>query len=228
MLVEKDYKNLCEYTISHYTVIKQVGDTVHYQLDPEADTEIYEFCSYKKLFDTLLKDDFVETMVDLGYLEEQKNESEDEYAMTNLSYQVIEDNSGGLHMAVFDVDGSVRWMHSGYQYHEQDLLSDIEKIRAGEDPAVDGWEADEVNRQELYDEIMSYTNGYEVIADTDSVYAELMGNAGQRAFGIQKDEILFSEQQKDMSWDELYEYSDRYIAEWHLIETPTQSRTRGR
>ena len=34
-------------------------------------------------------------------------------------FQVIEDNGGGLTLAVFNEDGNIEYLHSGYEYGHQ-------------------------------------------------------------------------------------------------------------
>ena len=103
-----------------------------------------------------------------------------------LSYQVIEDNGGGLHLAVFDSDGECIWYASGYEYNPADLREDIAAIKEGSHPIADEWEfdlPDGYTPQQLYDKLTSYEYGWQIIADDAGIYPERMGAAGQRAFG---------------------------------------------
>ena len=102
-----------------------------------------------------------------------------------LSYQVLEDNGGGLHLAVFDDDSCI-WFASGYEHHPDSLQEDIAALQDNH-PVADKWESNLPNgytAQQLYDELTSYEYGWQIIADDAGVYPERMGAAGQRAFGL--------------------------------------------
>ena len=104
-----------------------------------------------------------------------------------LSYQIIEDNGGGLHLAVFDEHDQCIYYASGLEYQDPtDVQDNLAALRAGDDPR-DGWEVnlpDGYTPQQLYDELTSYEYGWEIIADESATYPERMGAAGQRAFGL--------------------------------------------
>ena len=103
-----------------------------------------------------------------------------------LGYQVIEDNGGGLHLAVFDGDECIYYAY-GYEHHPDNLLEDIAALQDGTDPVQDGWESDlpdGYTPQQLYDELTSRTHGWQIIADDTGVYPERMGFAGRMAFGL--------------------------------------------
>jgi len=103
-----------------------------------------------------------------------------------LSYQVIEDNGGGLHLAVFDDDVCI-YYGSGYEHRPDHLQEDIAALYSGRHPLQDGWESDlpdGYTPQQLYDELTSYEYGWEIIADDAGVYPERMGAAGRIVFGL--------------------------------------------
>jgi hypothetical protein len=103
-----------------------------------------------------------------------------------LSYQVIEDNGGGLHLAVFNGDECI-WYASGYEYIPDNLREDIAALQDGVDPLQDRWESylpDGYTAQRLYDELTSYEYGWQIIADDAGVYPERMGAAGRTVFGL--------------------------------------------
>jgi len=106
-----------------------------------------------------------------------------------LPYQVIEDNGGGLHLAVFSADSECIWYASGYEYIPDNLREDIAALQDGADPLQDGWESylpDGYTPQQLYNELTSYEYGWEIIADESDTYPERMGSAGRTAFGAEK------------------------------------------
>jgi len=107
-----------------------------------------------------------------------------------LSYQVIEDNGGGVHLAVFNGDTCI-WCASGYEFTPDNLREDIAALQDGTDPVQDDWESnlpDGYTPQRLYDELTSYKygceHGWEIIADETSIYPHRMGVAGRMVFGL--------------------------------------------
>ena len=103
------------------------------------------------------------------------------------TFQVLEDNGGGLHLAVFDSDDKCIWYASGYEHNPGGLREDIAALRDGAHPVDDGWESDlpeGYTPQLLYADLTSYEYGWEIIADESATYPERMGAAGQRAFGL--------------------------------------------
>lgn len=104
-----------------------------------------------------------------------------------LSYQVLEDNGGGLHLAVFNGSECI-WFSSGYQFIPGNLLVDIKALQEGANPLQDGWETylpEDYTPQMLYDEFVAYKQGWQVIADETGIYPERMGVAGRKVFGIE-------------------------------------------
>lgn len=107
-------------------------------------------------------------------------------------FKVFEDNAGGISLATFDQNGHCDYAVWGYEYRSHTaLLEDINAIKDGADPALDGWDttcADEVisaddNDISNYDELFEdLSNGTNLIADQDGVYFELMGVEGKRLF----------------------------------------------
>lgn len=99
-------------------------------------------------------------------------------------YEVIEDNSGGLTLAVFNENGNVEYLHSGYEYgNPGNLMTDIILLRNGADPVRD-WEGNEENPQAVYDNITSFEYGWEIVADNDGIYPDKMGCAARKEFGL--------------------------------------------
>lgn len=108
--------------------------------------------------------------------------------MTTLTWQVIEDTGGGLHLAVF-VDGKVIFYGDGYEHNEDGLRIDLEALASGDDPR-DGWdfpawvEDGEHDIQGLYDSLTSDEHGWQIVADQDGIYYDRMGAAAERVFGV--------------------------------------------
>ena len=99
-------------------------------------------------------------------------------------YEVIEDNSGGLTLAVFNENGNVEYLHSGYEYgNPGNLMTDIILLRNGADPVRD-WEGNEENPQAVYDNITSFEYGWKIVADNDGMYPDKMGCVARKEFGL--------------------------------------------
>ena len=105
-----------------------------------------------------------------------------------MGYQVLEDNAGGLHLAVFAGDGDeCIWFASSYEFIPDNLREDMAALRDGADPLQDGWESylpDGYTPQRLYDEFTSHKYGWQIIADETDTYPHRMGKAGRIAFGL--------------------------------------------
>jgi len=102
---------------------------------------------------------------------------------TIKSWQVIEDNGGGLHLAIFD-GGECRWFFPGFENGPQgELVRCIEALSDGTaDP--NRWDGCSEIAEDEYDDLLSYDYGWRVIADEDGSKPDLMGAAGKREFGI--------------------------------------------
>ena len=98
-------------------------------------------------------------------------------------YEVIEDNGGGLTLVVFDTDGNVEYLHSGYEYSVGALQADIASLV--EDDAST-WDGNDEYPQVTYDDMTSDEYGWKIIADNDGIYPDEMGIAGCKEFGIEK------------------------------------------
>ena len=103
-----------------------------------------------------------------------------------LSYQVLEDNGGGLHLAIFDNNECI-WFGSSYEFIPDNLREDIAALQDGADPLQDGWESylpDGYTPQRLYEEFTSHKYGWQIIADETNIYPHRMGIAGRIAFEL--------------------------------------------
>lgn len=101
-----------------------------------------------------------------------------------ITYQVLEDNAGGLHLAVME-NGRVIYYAYGYEHIEDGLRSDLVALRNGEHPLIDGWETpDDVDDPQMaYESLrVGEVNGAKVVADQDGVYIDRMGRAARRLF----------------------------------------------
>ena len=101
-----------------------------------------------------------------------------------LRWQVIEDNAGGLHLAVLE-DGRCIYYGHGYERNEDGLRADVQALREGQHPIRDGWETQEdvADPQAAYDAMTRHEYGWAVVADDEGIYYERMGEAARRVFG---------------------------------------------
>jgi len=98
------------------------------------------------------------------------------------TFQAIEDNGGGLHLAVFNEAGECIYFHSGFEF-DKDTLSDcIGRLRMGE--GTEDWEGNSETPREDYENLTSFEYGWEVISDEEGVYPDKMGAAARKEFEI--------------------------------------------
>lgn len=72
----------------------------------------------------------------------------------NKTYELYEDNAGGLHLAILDETGACVYYLAD---NDQELVrSTLDDFKAGGDPIEDGWEGGEENPQECYDSIRHF------------------------------------------------------------------------
>lgn len=101
------------------------------------------------------------------------------------TYQAIEDNGGGLHLAVFDENDAIIYVHTGFEFCPGDLAECIEQLKLGEDPA--NWEGNEDDPAGMYEDMTRGEYGWEIVADENGVYPAQMGFAARKEFGIPRD-----------------------------------------
>ena len=103
-----------------------------------------------------------------------------------MKYQVIEDNSGGLHLFVMR-RSKVIYGSSGHEYRPGNLgNADLAALEAGDDTS--GWEHQPGNPQADYDNLTSYEYGWQVVAEGGKgwrkLYPARMGRAAQIEFAV--------------------------------------------
>ena len=107
--------------------------------------------------------------------------------MAKITWQVLEDNGGGLYLVVFDSEDKAVGFYTGYEYGDDTLLDDLEYLKSSTHLESDEviWDMDlpeGKTPQEMYDKLISYQYGLELIADETCVYYDRMGSAGRKAF----------------------------------------------
>src|SRR5690606_2196145 len=100
-----------------------------------------------------------------------------------LAWQVIEDNGGGLHLAVLEDDRCIYYGH-GYEHNEAGLRADVQALREGQHPIRDGWEGSADDPQAAYDGLIRYAHAWTIVADDEGVYYDHMGAAARRVFMV--------------------------------------------
>jgi hypothetical protein len=106
----------------------------------------------------------------------------DEGATAQTSYQAIEDNGGGLHLAVFDESDNCTHFMSNFELHDGSLSECIRALSDGENP--NSWDGLSVDPQGEYDAITAVPHGWKIVADDNFIYRDRMGSAARREFGI--------------------------------------------
>lgn len=71
-------------------------------------------------------------------------------------------------------------------YTDDMVLADYEALKNGANPVTD-WDGNEDNPQAVYDNIVSFEYGWEIVADNDGMYPDKMGCAACFEFGIKKE-----------------------------------------
>lgn len=98
-------------------------------------------------------------------------------------YMVIEDNAGGLALAVMDNNGICKYLHTGYEYTPGDLAECIAALKNGADPIADGWDGNDENPQETFESMTGQpAHTWETVADENGIYPDIMGLAAAREF----------------------------------------------
>jgi hypothetical protein len=96
-----------------------------------------------------------------------------------MTYQVIEDNGGGLFIFFFDGNDSVVL---GVENLEFAQPGDLDNPSLSE---AKSWDSQLDNPQAHYDDITGRQFGYEVVADQHGVYPSRMGRAAQIIFRVE-------------------------------------------
>lgn len=96
----------------------------------------------------------------------------------NETYEVIEDNAGGLHLAIIDENINCIAFYSGFERDVGSLCAAIESIDELFDIQTD-------SAQREYDE---YIDNSTIVADSDWVYQDEMGCAALIEFNCNSDE----------------------------------------
>lgn len=110
------------------------------------------------------------------------------------NFYVVEDNGGGLTLVIYNKDEDIEYITNEFEYHKGNLIEALEKLSYGENH--NNWE-----NNLLYDSDITFTmenpeylnnwfpdeqykTGWNIIADNNGIYPEVMGTAGRLEFGI--------------------------------------------
>ena len=110
-------------------------------------------------------------------------------------FAVIEDNGGGLALVVYDANGKIEYIHTGYEYNPGQISEDLKVLKNGGNPAKewDGNDLYSVPEMEEPEELESWfpweqkNIGWNIVADNDGIYPEKMGSAARLEFGIERE-----------------------------------------
>lgn len=114
--------------------------------------------------------------------------------MSKMTWEVYEDNGGGLYMVILK-DGNLVRIFENWEYGPKGVLVDAVKQLADEPTAYEGWDGDIADDYDtdtwvpgetvknLYCELTDIQRCNTLIADNDGIYFARMGAAGHRAFG---------------------------------------------
>jgi hypothetical protein len=91
------------------------------------------------------------------------------------TYQVIEDNAGGMYLFFFDGNKVIL----GVENIEFVTPGDLDNVTLDE---AKTWDSQLDNPQSHYDNITSYEFGWQVVADQNGIYPAAMGRAAQIAY----------------------------------------------
>ena len=96
--------------------------------------------------------------------------------------EALEDNGGGLHLAVF-VGESCTYFFSGFEHGGARVPSMQEEIESAATEGVRGWDGNAEDPAGEYADLTSHQNGWKLIAEWQdgdlSVYEDEMGVAGR-------------------------------------------------
>lgn len=112
--------------------------------------------------------------------------------MTTITrIEAIEDNGGGLHLAVFEGDSCTHFF-SGFEFGGARAPSMQDEIAGAVADGVYGWDGDAEDAKAAYDSITSHPYGWKMIAEWDggglSVYEDDMGTAGRIWARVERDD----------------------------------------
>ena len=100
--------------------------------------------------------------------------------MTRISYEVIEDNGGGLSLFVSRGD-QVVYSHTGYEYNPGQLTEDLAALAAGSD--VEEWDGCGEDPQAERADFDRLEYGSSIVADGTGTYPDKMGSSANLEFG---------------------------------------------
>lgn len=104
-------------------------------------------------------------------------------SVDDVRIQAIEDNGGGLHLAVIEGDACTHFF-SGFEHGGSAAPTMQDELQSAAEDGVRGWDGDSEDPQASYDYYQANEYGYKLIAEWEggylTIYPNAMGNAGHR------------------------------------------------
>jgi hypothetical protein len=96
--------------------------------------------------------------------------------MQKITWQAIEDNAGGLHLAIF-AGGDCTHLVTGLELQRGALRDCIKALESGDNPS--SWDGLSDNPQAEYNQMTGFAFGHQVVADDGGTYPDRFGAAAK-------------------------------------------------
>lgn len=105
--------------------------------------------------------------------------------MKKLSYQVLEDNGGGLYLAIFDDNDNCIHFSGDYEYCQGALKGTLDDLKSGA-ADISSLEGAVENPAEVYEDMIRHLGqgGTKIVADENGIYPDKMGYNASAEFGV--------------------------------------------
>lgn len=107
-------------------------------------------------------------------------------------YSVIEDNGGGITLITFDKNENIDYLHTGYEYCPGQLKEDLKELE--KDAPIEFWDGNDLYALDVENpkDMESWFPwdekgvGWNIVADNDGIYPEVMGSAACSEFNVRR------------------------------------------
>lgn len=114
-------------------------------------------------------------------------------------FNVIEDNGGGLTLVIFAKNETIDYLHTGYQYSPGQLKQDLAELSSNNVP-LSMWDGNELftlaldspNRIETWFPADREGIDWNIVADNDGIYPDVMGIAAHKELVGSKGELKWA------------------------------------